>query len=289
MRGQKSIMLSLNIKYGIIIGRQTAYYFVLFGDRLMTNEEYIKAIEMRRSRRAYQLRPLSNEIKSVITEMINAVNKNEDIDFKFIEDAAPTFKIFAGKFSMIVICGPDTQKAREESGFYGESIVLQCVYHGLGTCWVSGTYNENKVYEMIELPKDKRIYCVITVGYPKEKYSIVEKTMYNATHKKSKSYQDMFEYCDKKLPEAYQYAMKLVEKAPSAVNRRPVKFRYENGILSGFVDEPYSDKSIDFGIAKLHFLIGARAKGVNGSWSYENIFEEIHPKKIKFEPKTEEE
>ena len=104
--------------------------------------------------------------------------------------------------------------------------------------------------------------------------------MYKATHKKNKSYQDMFEYCDEKLPEAYAYGMELVEKGPSAVNRRPVNFRYEKGKLSGSVSEPYSDKSVDFGIAKLHFVIGAMAKGVYGSWSFDNVFEETE--RIKF-------
>ena len=260
---------------------------VFTGDIKMTNEEYIKAIDLRRSRRAYLSKPLSEEIKSIIKEMADAVNQTADLDFIFIDDATPAFKLFSGKFSMLVVCGPDTQKAREESGYYGESIVLQCVYHGLGTCWVSGTYNENRVYDMIDLPRNKRIYCVITIGYPKEKFSTIEKTMYGATHRTSKSYQDMFEYSDDKLPEAYAYGMQLVEKAPSAVNRRPVKFRYENGVLSGSVDEPYSDRSIDFGIAKLHFVLGCRAKGVNGHWTYDNRFEEEEHIRIKFEPKNE--
>ena len=253
----------------------------------MTNDEYIKAIELRRSRRAYRSRYLSDDIKNVIKEMVSAVNEISDAQFVFVDDGSPAFKLFTGKFSMIVICGNDSQKSREDAGYYGESIVLQCVYHGLGTCWVNSTYNENKVYEMIKLPRDKRIYCVITVGYPKERFNAVEKTMYNATHKKNKTYQDMFEACDEKIPDAYAYAMKLVEKAPSAVNRRPVKFRYENQTLSARVEEPYSDKSIDLGIAKLHFLLGIRAMGINGRWTLNNTFEEIKPKIIKFEKKKE--
>jgi hypothetical protein len=144
------------------------------------------------------------------------------------------------------------------------------------------------VYEAINLATEKRIYAVITIGYAKENYSLVEKSMYKATHKKNKSYQDMIEVCDEKLPEAYSYGLSLVEKGPSAVNRRPVKFRYENGVFSAHVDEPYSDKSVDFGIAKLHFVIGAKAKGVNGSWSFENVFEPIDAKRLKFEAKNEE-
>ena len=249
----------------------------------MTNEEYIKAIEQRRSRRAYRNKPLDSETLDVIREMVDAVNETAGLHMIFVEDATPYFKIFSGKFSMIIVSGPDTQKAREDAGYYGESIVLQCVYHGLGTCWVSGTYNENKVYETINIPREERVYAVITIGYPKKSYSVVEKTMYNATHKKNKTYPDMFDVLDDKLPEAYIYGMKLIEKAPSAVNRRPVRFRYENGVLSGKVDEPYSDKSVDFGIAKLHFVLGCRAKGVNGRWTYENRFEEITPQRIKFE------
>lgn len=255
----------------------------------MTNEQYIEAIEKRHSRRAYKQKPLGAEIKQVISQMVDAVNESAGLDFIFIDDATPFFKIFTGKFSMIVVAGPDTQKAREDCGYYGESIVLQCVYHGLGTCWVSGTYNENKVYETVNLASEKRIYAVITIGYAKDNYSLIEKTMYNATHKKSKTYQDMFEACDAKLPEEYAYGMKLVEKGPSAVNRRPVKFRYENGILSGSVDEPYSDKSVDFGIAKLHFLIGVKSKGINGKWSFDNVFEQTQSQRIKFESKNEEE
>ena len=255
----------------------------------MTNAEYLEAVEKRHSRRAYRQKPLGSEIMQIIKEMVEAVNKDANLDFTFIEDATPFFKIFSGKFSMIVIAGPDTQQARESCGYYGESIVLQCVYHGLGTCWVSGTYNENKVYETLNLASEKRIYAVITIGYAKDNYSLIEKTMYNATHKKSKTYQDMFEACDAKLPEEYAYGMKLVEKGPSAVNRRPVKFRYENGVLSGYVDEPYSDKSVDFGIAKLHFLIGVKSKGINGKWSFDNVFEQTQSQRIKFESKNEEE
>ncbi|MCR5207471.1 MAG: nitroreductase family protein [Eubacterium sp.] len=255
----------------------------------MTNEEYIKAIDMRRSRRAYSSKPLDDNTKNIIRAMVDAVNGAADLDFIFIDDATPAFRIFTGKFSMIAVCGPDSQKTREDCGYYGESVVLQCVYHGLATCWVSGTYNENKVYDMIDLPRNKRLFCVITIGNPKNRFTTVERTMYAATHNKNKTYQDMFDYSDAKLPEPYVYGMKLVEKAPSAVNRRPVKFRYENGVLSGSVEDPYSDKSIDFGIAKLHFVLGCRAKGVIGHWSFENVFETEEAKVIKLPVEPEEE
>lgn len=232
----------------------------------MTNEEYIKAIERRTSRRTYRTTPLDSTTVSIIKDMVEYVNNKADLNFVFIEDAGFAFNVFTGKFSAVAVCGPDKISAREDCGFYGETIVLQCAYHGLGTCWVSGSYNENKLLEYLDLPKGIRMYCVIAIGYVKESKSLKENIMYKATHKNSKPYQKMFEVCDDKLPAYIEYAMKMVEMAPSAVNRRPVKFRFENGVLSAHVDEPYSDKSIDFGIAKLHYQLGASAKGVKGEW-----------------------
>jgi hypothetical protein len=95
----------------------------------------------------------------------------------------------------------------------------------------------------------------------------------------------MFEFCDKKLPEEFVFAMQQVEKAPSSVNCRPVNFRYENGVISGSVEEPYSIKSIDFGIAQLHFQLGASAKGIKGEWKNGKFIEDGE-RIIKF-PKTE--
>lgn len=232
----------------------------------MTNEEYIQAMDMRRSRRTYSARALDDDTIQIIRELVDVVNKQANLDFRFIEDASPAFKLFTGKFSAVALCGDDSEKTRLRLGYYGETIVLQCVYHGLGTCWVAGTYDENKIISRLDLPKSVKLHGLIVIGNVKKELSAKEKIMYNVTHKKNKPYQKMFEVCDEKLPPCYAYAMQLVEKAPSSTNSRPVHFKYENGGISAYVEEPYSVKSIDFGIAQLHFTLGAAAKGVKGEW-----------------------
>lgn len=254
----------------------------------MTNEEYIKAIDMRRSRRTYRAQLPDKATLDVIESLTNIVNKVDGLDFKFIEDASFAFTLFTGRFSAIAICGEDNERVRIKAGYYGESIVLECAYHGLGTCWVGGTYNENKMLEYLKLPKEIRLYGVIVIGLVKPKLSTKEQIMYNATHKTNKPYQKMMETCDEKLPPHFEYAMKLVEKAPSSVNRRPVHFRYENGNISAYVDEPYSDKSIDFGIAQLHFTIGCASMGVIGEWDNNGRFIQKENKIIAF-PSVEKE
>lgn len=253
----------------------------------MTNEQYIEAMEKRCSRRSYKSVPLSEEILSVIGDMVDAVNKSEGLHFILMKNDTKPFTVITGKFSYIAVCGKDTQQIREKCGYFGESIVLQCVYHGLGTCWVTGTYNENAVLEAIKLPKDERLYGVIVVGNVTPKKSTKEKIVYNATHKKNKPYQKMFSACDQKLPSEYANALKLVEGAPSAVNRRPVDFKYVNGVLSARVEDPYSDKSIDLGIAKLHFKVGMTNEGIIGDWNEADEFIVDDEKIVKF-PTSEE-
>lgn len=248
----------------------------------MTDNEYVEAIEVRCSRRTYRTRALDDNTISVIKQMTEVANKNTGLHFQLVKDGTEPFTLFAGKFSYIAVCGPDTERARVLSGYWGEMILLECVYHNLGTCWVTGSYDENKALKAIKLEKGERLFGLIVVGYVKDKLSVKEKVIYNATHKTNKPYQKMIDACDEKLPPHYEYAMKLVEKAPSATNRRPVHFKYENGVFSGNVDAPYSDKSIDFGIAQLHFKIGCAVKGVKGEWDIAGRFCTEDKKIIKF-------
>ena len=252
----------------------------------MTNAEYIEAIGARCSRRTYSHTPPDPRVLEILQEMVDAVNRQSGLSFRLLADGTAPFTLFTGKFALVAVCGPDTEWARIQSGYFGESIVLQCVYHGLGTCWVTGTYNENKLYQMLDLPRDLRLYGVITIGNVKPGKSMKEKMMYNATHKTNKPYQKMMEACDRALPEPYVFAMQMVEKAPSATNRRCVRFRYEEGKISASVDAPYSDKSLDFGIAQLHFQLGAAHKGVQGKWNKKGEFV-TDDKVIKFPTQSE--
>ena len=254
----------------------------------MTNEEYVKAIEMRQSRRTYSSRPLDDATLQVIRDLVDIVNKNSGLDMRFIEDATPAFTFFTGKFCMIALCGDDSEKTRIKLGYFAQMIALECVYHGLGTCYVSGTYNENKVLEVLKLPKETRLYAGLVIGNVKPKLSTKEKFVHKITHKTNKTYQNMFETCDRKLPPYYVKAMQLVEMAPSGTNARPVHFKYEDGVMSAYVDEPYSEKSIDFGIAQLHFKIGAESMGVKGEWDINGKFCPKSTKVIKLNTAYEE-
>ncbi len=104
----------------------------------MTNAEYIEAIGARCSRRTYSHTPPDPRVLEILQEMVDAVNRQSGLSFRLLADGAP-FTLFTGKFALVAVCGARTRSPPSQSGYFGESIVLQCVYHGLGTCWVTGT------------------------------------------------------------------------------------------------------------------------------------------------------
>ncbi|HCJ67310.1 MAG TPA: NAD(P)H nitroreductase [Elusimicrobia bacterium] len=49
-------------------------------------------------------------------------------------------------------------------GIAGEHLILQAAEEGLGTCWL-GWFNEKAVKKILNLPKEKKIDLLISVGY----------------------------------------------------------------------------------------------------------------------------
>ena len=72
---------------------------------------------------------------------------------------------------------------------------------------------------------------------------------------------------DGPVPDWFLAGMEAVQKAPSAVNRQPVMFSYQEGIVTASVKDIEGDGfAFDLGIAKLHFEIGVGG----GTWEFGN-------------------
>jgi len=46
-------------------------------------------------------------------------------------------------------------------------MVLAAWSLGVGSCWI-GSFNEQKIKELLKIPKDWKIVALITLGYPAE-------------------------------------------------------------------------------------------------------------------------
>lgn len=169
--------------------------------------EFLDVIKARHSTREFSQRPVEEEKISYILEAArlapSAANKqcwrfivvtNKDI----IEQIAKTSLInrWLKTAPVIMVCCADpTESVTNNSLDYypvdtaiaTEHLILAATDLGLGTCWIAG-FQEEKVKELLEIPKRIRIIALTPVGYPVDKKGIVEqitKTLLKAKKRKS--------------------------------------------------------------------------------------------------------
>jgi nitroreductase len=231
-----------------------------------------QAIEERRSRRKYSNTPIDFTIVSKLKRLINEYSKQAGLRIELVLNNGKAFNGFRKSYGMFsgvndyigLIADKSDKTAAERLGYYGELLTLHAVSMGLGTCWVGGTFSRSDT--PFTLADGEALICVIVIGNADKNDSFKEKLIRNLTHRKSKTAQEMF-VSDCPAPDWFMRGMDAVQKAPSAINRQPVMFSYSGGNASAPVRD-ISDNSmvLDFGIAKLHFEIGAGG----GEWDWGN-------------------
>lgn len=172
---------------------------------------------------------------------------------------APAYIAFVGDLSV--------ENVYEYLGYMGEGIILEITSLGLGTCWISGTFNENAAKEEISLKDNEKILAITPVGYAAQKLTFDQKLIFKLLKKGRKSIEDItgFPIVEDWVKEAIDCA----RLAPSAVNRQPWRFEQSENNIILKVDKDGKNrfsKRLDCGIAMLHFELGALTQGVRGHW-----------------------
>jgi nitroreductase len=83
---------------------------------------------------------------------------------------------------LIVACADPTESGKKNSMEYFtvdvsialEQLILAATDLGLGTCWIAG-FNEEKIKELLEVPKRIRVVALTPLGYSKEKKGVNER------------------------------------------------------------------------------------------------------------------
>ena len=157
---------------------------------------------------------------------------------------------FSGVENYIVMAGRRADDLDERVGYYGEQIVLLAQQLGLGTCWAGLSYR--KVKGAYALDSEEKVACMISLGYPDDA----------GRKHKCKSVEDVSN-AGVSTPEWFEKGVRAALKAPTAVNQQKFYIEYA-GVKDGrhcvcarrlFSMVGYT--SMDLGIVKLHFEIGA--------------------------------
>lgn len=235
--------------------------------------DYKKAILSRKSRRSYTDELPTIDQIMILRDIVERANSNEGLHIQLMVDEKQGFRgikaaygVFSGVRNYIALVGSARDPHVEEKlGYYGEELVLTCEMLGLGTCWVGGTFDRKKCRCIVENGEIFR--CAIVFGRVKQKETSKEKLIRSGMHKivKDKKIEELF-YSEEEPPNWFIEGMRMVARAPSAMNRRPVKFYYSGGNVNARVKEPNQMNMYDLGIAKFHFQTGAG----NGHWEFGN-------------------
>lgn len=157
-------------------------------------------------------------------------------------------------------------------GYTGEAAVLEATRLGLGTCWIGGTFSATNASVAVGLEPGERVFGVSPIGHASAVLSFAERTLFGhrTTGPKSRVGDEVIAPGNTSWPAWARAGVQAARLAPSAMNRQPWRFTYEDGrvIVSYDGADAYRrvSKRLDCGIAMLHFETGARHAGVAGHW-----------------------
>lgn len=236
-----------------------------------------EAIDARFSCRAFADRPVEREKFGQLQERIDAINAEAGLSFQLYgprEGSTVAIDMSEGMFAGTVPCyaalvAPDDVVMGEKVGYYGEKLVLFATQLGLNTCWVASTYDRRTTRAKLQ-PGDL-LWDVVPIGYAMDPIPNQQRSIRNSMRRRDKPLLRMTtaNVPLDNLPAWYVSALESVYKGPSAANGQPVAFDYRDGRVT--VDLERFSRKIelnDLGIAKLHFELGARAAGVEGTWDW---------------------
>jgi nitroreductase len=170
----------------------------------MENNKFLSLVNKRQSVRKYTDKPVEEEkLQRCLEAACLAPSASNSQPWKFVvvnepelrqkvakETIGPlsTFNNFVPQAPVIVAIVIEKMKTltkisasiqdREypliDIGIAAEHFCLQAAEEGLGTCML-GWFNEKPIKELLNIPKDKRIGLLITLGYAPEDYHVRKK------------------------------------------------------------------------------------------------------------------
>jgi len=244
-------------------------------------EAWFKAVTDRTSRRSYKARPPGDEMLVSLEKACREFRPFTESRAELVREPADgVFKGVIGSYGRITgapwylaFVGDMTSgRVQECTGYTGEGLILLATALGLDTCWVGGFFGRRTVSAQIRLEENEAVLAISPVGFARGKKSLTDRTF--KFFAGSKSRKPLCELVEGRpmTDERIRKGLEAARLAPSAYNRQPWRFWFEDGavVIRGDKDGK-SDKisrRLDCGIAMLHFELGVRAAGLSGSWEF---------------------
>jgi len=148
----------------------------------------LDVIKARGSIRSYKDKPIPKQALLDILEaarMAQSADNRQPWEFIVVTDPATKRRLvqaagnqsFVGEAAAVLVSLANPEQSASVGPFEGflidlaiaiENMVLTAWDFGIGSCWI-GAYNEQKVKELFNVPRNLRVMSLLTLGYPDEK------------------------------------------------------------------------------------------------------------------------
>ena len=192
--------------------------------------------------------------------------------------------LFGSAPHFIVATSEERPLFMQNMGFRMEQMILYVTQVSLGTCWIGGMFNENRISNFMGLAERERVIALTPIGYPdtsflgKAAHDIIELGAVNFGRRKAlreiafgDTWKSSLLSGDGELLEALECS----RLAPSWANTQPWRFLVGEGEVIAVADAKGRYNNIrqgkhyyrlDVGIAMAHFFLAAREMGWSGTW-----------------------
>lgn len=243
----------------------------------------LQQLQLRHSVRSYTEEPLSGTGVNALRAAISEVNSYlPGTRFQLIIDDDTPFRGRFGSYGIFrnvrnyVAAVMDTAVANayEIAGYAGQKVVMAATAHGLGTCFIGGTFSAQNL--PVQARAGEKTIYIIAVGHPADANGkrLGDKLIRSFSHRRKMVAADFFdtgksglsfEEATKAYPQLAA-GLEAVACAPSAMNKRPVRIRVDaDGAYHAFVPNMTGFTPVDLGIAKFNF-----EQVVPGEWERGN-------------------
>ncbi|MFW9954360.1 MAG: nitroreductase family protein [Candidatus Thorarchaeota archaeon] len=243
-------------------------------------ESWYKAIFQRRSRRKYTGETISDDILRRLQMVIDSFRPYAGA--RCVRIDSPAESIFTGALGsygavrgaphLVAFIGemgnPHVQAA---VGYLGEGVILEATANDVQTCWVGGFFRKNQIEKEIALHEGEQVLGISPLGYATESKTKIESAMSRVLGSQRRKEISQILLLGSEQPTGKLYrAIEAAKLAPSAANRQPWRFMIDGDSVTLSTKKRNTmgiSSRLDCGIAMLHFELGAKYHGLDGSWS----------------------
>jgi nitroreductase len=244
-------------------------------------DTWTAAIFTRRAKRAYDNRPADAAAIASLTKMAEEFRPFSDARMVVLPESPEdmftgivgSYGRITGAASAMIFLGSGEAVGRDNHvGYVSEALMLEATALGLATVWVGGGIDRKRALALTGLGDDERVFGASPLGTPvAETGAFGRPKRHVDTLDRRKSLAVIAPDMNAAWPAWARRAVEHAQWAPSAVNRQPWRFAFEDGGLvvrvAGPEFAPHITRRLDAGIAMLHAELGARTEDVLGTWT----------------------